>query len=141
MCPNWAAVPVPSAKPDTPLPACVLTIPRRIKSADEVAVCPFTVTDILPLVTPAGTVTVNCVFVAAETVAVVPLNFTLLVEAFALKLVPVIINCSPAAAADGEKPAIVGDGGGGGGFGEPPLSHPVFSIIKKDKKKEGHLNS
>jgi len=85
----------------------------------------LTVTVSLPLVTPAGTVTVNCVAVAAEIVAVVPLNFTVLPDAFTLKLVPVMITCSPAPAADGEKSVIEGTGCGGIRSGLSLLLHPM----------------
>jgi hypothetical protein len=64
------------------------------------------------------------------TVADVPLNFTMFDELMALKFVPVMITCSPAAALTGEKFVIVGNGGGGGGVDEPPFPHPIFTTNK-----------
>ena len=53
-----------------------------------VAVPLVLVTVITPLVAPVGTATVNEVAVAALTVAVMPLNLTVLLAAVALKPVP-----------------------------------------------------
>jgi hypothetical protein len=120
---------VPSVKPCTPLPACVVTIPSKLKSADDVAVWLFIVTVILPLETPGGTVTVSCVLVAAETVAVVPLNFTVFDATVVLKLVPVIIICSPVVAAVGIKLDMVGAVGAGGVGDELPFPHLIHKKI------------
>jgi hypothetical protein len=109
-------------------------MPRRLKSSDDVTVLLLTVTESLPFVTPVGTVTVNCVVVAAEIVAGVPLNFTVLPDAFTLKLVPVMITCSPAPAAVGEKLVIEGAGGGGTGSGVSVLLHPILNKVRNKTK-------
>ena len=74
--------------------------------------------------------TVNCVAVAAEIVAVTPLNFTILLYGFTLKLVPVMITCSPAPAADGEKSVIEGKCCGGIRSGLSLLLHPMPMNVK-----------
>jgi hypothetical protein len=79
-----------------------------VKSFVEVALRPFTVTVILPVVAPAGTVTVSCVTVAAVTAAVVPLKVTVLLVVTVLKLVPVMVTVLPAAPLVGVKLVIVG---------------------------------
>lgn len=81
-----------------------------VKSADDVPVCPFTVTAIFPVLAPEGTVTVSCVPVAAVTVAVAPLNVTVLFVVTVLKLIPVIITVSPATPLVGVKLVIEGTG-------------------------------
>lgn len=79
-----------------------------VKVEEDVAVLEPTATVIVPLVAPEGTVTVNCVAVAAETEAAVPLNFTVLDEVVALKLFPVIVTVVPTAPLAGLKLVIVG---------------------------------
>ncbi len=59
-----------------------------VKLLLEVAVEVPTVTLIVPVVAPAGTVVVSWFVVAAVTVAVVPLNFTVLALAVVLKFCP-----------------------------------------------------
>jgi len=61
---------------------------RTVKLLLEVAVEPPTVTLMAPVVAPAGTVVVSWFVVAAVTVAVVPLNFTVLELGVALKFWP-----------------------------------------------------
>ena len=70
----------------------------------------FTVTAIGPLVAPLGTVAVKLVALAAVTVALVPLNFTVLLAAVALKFVPVIVTGVPTGPICGLKPVIGGIG-------------------------------
>jgi hypothetical protein len=59
-----------------------------VNAAALVAVMPATVTLIVPVVAPAGTVVVSMVVEAVATVAVVPLNFTVFDAGVALKPVP-----------------------------------------------------
>jgi len=73
-----------------------------------VAVCVPTFTVIVPVVAPVGTATVKCVVVAAETVAAVPLNMTVLLAGVALKFVPVIVTDVPTSPLVGLKLVIVG---------------------------------
>ena len=73
-----------------------------------VADCPPTITEIVPVVVPLGTVTVRLVEVDAETVAATPLNLTVLFERVALYPVPLIVTVVPTAPAAGEKPEMVG---------------------------------
>jgi hypothetical protein len=80
-----------------------------VKSVALVAVLPATVTVILPVVAPAGTVVVILVVVLAVAVAVVPLNLTVLLVGVALKFVPVIVTVVPATPDVGVKEVIVGD--------------------------------
>ncbi len=59
-----------------------------VKLLREFAVADPTVTLISPVVAPEGTVTVKLLVVAAVTVAVVPLNFTVLALGVVLKFCP-----------------------------------------------------
>ena len=61
----------------------------------EYAVNPLTVTVIGWYVTPAGTVSVSCVNVAAVTVARTAPNHTILLAGVVLKFVPVIVTVVP----------------------------------------------
>lgn len=70
----------------------------------------MTVSVIAPVVAPLGTVTVSDVVVAADTVAVVPLNFTTFADAVVLKFVPEIVTVVPTGAMVGEKLVMVGAG-------------------------------
>jgi hypothetical protein len=79
-----------------------------VKLLPLVAVCVPTFTVIVPVVAPAGTATVKCVVVAAETVAAVPLNMTVLLAGVALKFVPVIVTDAPTTPLVGLKLVIVG---------------------------------
>ena len=67
-----------------------------------------TVTMTLPVVAPAGTVTLMLVALHALAVAVVPLNLTVLVPCVAPKFIPVIVTCVPTAPELGFKLLIVG---------------------------------
>ena len=85
-------------------------VAKTVKFETLNIVTPLTVTEILPEVAPAGTVVVILLFVDEVTVAVVPLNFTTLSVAFALKLVPLITTTAPTAPLVGDKLVIVGVG-------------------------------
>jgi hypothetical protein len=87
-----------------------LLLVDTVKSPEEVAVWLLTVTVIAPDVAPEGTVIVSCVVVAAVTVAVVPLNVTVLLAAVALKLRPVMTTVVPTAPLAGVKLVIDGVG-------------------------------
>jgi hypothetical protein len=75
---------------------------------DDVAVFPPTVTVIFPVVAPVGTEVTIWVAVALVTFVVVPLNFTVLLIAVVLKLVPVIVTVAPTRPLAGVKLVIVG---------------------------------
>jgi hypothetical protein len=79
-----------------------------VKLVAEVAVCPPTVTEIGPVAAPAGTEVVIEVAVLLVTVAVVPLNFTALFAAVALKFPPAIVTVVPTGPFEGLKEDIVG---------------------------------
>jgi hypothetical protein len=77
-----------------------------IKALELVAVPPGVVTEIGPVVAPAGTIAVICVEESTlKLAAAVPLNPTALAP---VKLVPVITTLVPAGPPAGEKPEIVG---------------------------------
>lgn len=84
------------------------TSSSTVKSSVEVAVTPFTVTEILPVVAFSGTTTVSCVSEAEVTVAPTPLNITVLFAAIALKFVPMIVTEVPSTPLVGVNPARVG---------------------------------
>jgi hypothetical protein len=88
---------------------------RTLKLSDEVAVMPSTVTEMTPVVAPEGTVVTIDVAVELSTVAVTPLNVTVLSIAVVSKFVPWIVTVLPTTPLVGEKPVIVGD---------RPLPHP-----------------
>lgn len=73
-------------------------------------VTPLTVTEILPVVATAGTLAVIVVVVDASTVAVVLLNFTMLLAGVVLKFVPVIVTIAPSAPLVAVNVLIVGEG-------------------------------
>ena len=73
-----------------------------------------TSTEIFPEVAPVGTDTVRLVAVAADTVAAVPLNFTVLSRRVVEKLVPVSVTAVPIAPDVGENPVSVGAVAAGG---------------------------
>jgi hypothetical protein len=81
-----------------------------VKSEVLVAAVVFelTVTEILPVVAPVGTVVVNWVVVAAVTVATVPLKDIVLLLGVVLKFVPVTITVAPITPLEGEKEVIEG---------------------------------
>src|SRR5438445_677768 len=71
---------------------------------------PLTVTTTLPVVAPAGTGTTRLVADQLVGVAVVPLNFTVLVPCVAPKLVPVIVIEAPTAPLVGASDVMLGVG-------------------------------
>jgi hypothetical protein len=79
------------------------------KSDDVDTVSLSTVTLIGPDVAPEGTVVTIVVLVALVTVAVVPLNLTVLLAAVVLKPVPVIVTVAPMTPLDGEKAVMASD--------------------------------
>lgn len=79
-----------------------------VKLAALVMVCPPTATDIAPEIAPLGTVAVILVVVLEVTVAVTPLNLTILLAGVELKLVPVIVMDAPTEPKVGAKEEIVG---------------------------------
>lgn len=69
----------------------------------------LTVTTILPVVAPLGTIaTIDVALQLVMDVAVVPLNFTVLVPCVAPKFVPVMVTDAPTAPEVGERLVIVG---------------------------------
>lgn len=85
---------------------------QTIKLVVLVAVLLNTVTAIGPVLAPTGTVVVMVVVVLAVTVAVVPLNVTVLFAATTSKFVPVMVTVVPIIPDVGVKEDIVGGGGG-----------------------------
>ena len=77
-------------------------------TSNEVPVFPATVTEIVPLEAPAGTLAVMLVDVLAVTLAVTPLNLTRLLAAVVLKFVPESVTIVPAEPEAGENEVIVG---------------------------------
>jgi hypothetical protein len=86
----------------------IVGVGSSVKLDPLVTVTPLTVTEIGPLVAPAGTITVSVVEVAPVTVAATPLNCTVLFAGVVLKLVPVIVTVAPTAPLVGVKLDIVG---------------------------------
>lgn len=68
----------------------------------------------MPVVAPGGTLAEMLVALQPVTVAVVPLNLTLLVPCEAPKLLPLIVTATPTAPVPGDTPLIAGRAGGGG---------------------------
>ncbi len=83
-----------------------------VKSLALVAVFAPTVTVILPVEAPDGTVAVSCVVLPELSEAVVPLNLTVLELSVALKFVPEIVTDVPTMPLDGDTLEIVGSVGG-----------------------------
>jgi hypothetical protein len=111
--------------------SAVLELVVTVKSFDDVPVCPFTVTAILPVLAPDGTVTVSCVVVAAVTVAVVPLNVTVLFVVVALKLAPLIITVSPTAPLVAVKLVMEGTGVASSSLLHATISGAIKLLIPK----------
>lgn len=82
-----------------------------VKALALVAVAAPTITVIVPVVAPAGTVVVMPTVLLAVTTAVVPLNRTVLLAGVVLKLVPVIVTVVPVGPLEGVKPVTVGVAG------------------------------
>jgi hypothetical protein len=83
-------------------------VERTVKLVRDVPVSIPTVTEIVPVLAPDGTVVVILVGVASETTAAVPLNETMLLSGVASKFVPVIITAAPTAADVGVNDVISG---------------------------------
>src|SRR5947209_1464667 len=79
-------------------------------NATPLLATPLTVTTTLPVVAPAGTGTTRLVADQLVGVAVVPLNFTVLVPCVTPKLVPVIVMDTPTAPLVGASDVMVGVG-------------------------------
>ena len=84
-----------------------------VKSDELLTVPTEVVTEILPVVALAGTTATSWVVVPELSVAVMPLNLTVLEPRVELKLVPVIVTLVPTAPLDGENAVIVGAVGAG----------------------------
>lgn len=83
-----------------------------VKSPELVAVFEPTVTEILPVEAPEGTVAISWVALPELSEAVVPLNLTILELRVELKLVPEIVTEVPTIPLDGVKLEMVGVVGG-----------------------------
>ena len=83
---------------------------QMIKFDPLVTVLQPTVMEIDPVVAPAGAEVVMLVVEPAVTVALVPLNFTMLLAGNGSKLVPVMVTVVPTAPPVGENPVMVGTG-------------------------------
>ena len=90
----------------------VLRLHTTVKSVVLVAVPPFELTVMGPVVAPEGTVVVMVVAVAAVITEKVPLNLTVLFAIVVLKFAPVIVTVIPAEPEVGVKLAMVGAGAG-----------------------------
>lgn len=88
----------------------LMEVTRTVKSEGDVAVLPFAITVIFPVVAPTGTMAMIPSFVASDTVASTPLNLTKLAEGVVLKFEPVMIIDVPTTPEAGETPAIIGSG-------------------------------
>lgn len=80
------------------------------EKAWPVLATPNTVTTTLPDVAPVGTAAVMLVALQFVAVAVVPLNFSVLVPWLAPKFVPAIVTTAPTAPLDGESIVMLGSG-------------------------------
>ena len=83
---------------------------NTLKLATLVTVTPLTVTEIGPVVAPAGTVVSRLLVLASVTTAAIPLNLTTLFAATGLKFVPEIVTVAPGAPLAGLKLVKVGEG-------------------------------
>ena len=88
----WMEIPSPTEI----LEATVIVAPElTVKLPELMAVLQPTLTEIVPVVAPGGTVVVMLVAVLPVTTAVVPLNIIMLSTGMALKFVPVIVTVAP----------------------------------------------
>ena len=83
--------------PPAGLKLVIIGVGNTSKSVALIPVIPPTLTEIFPVVAPAGTSAVILVAEDAETVAATPLNATKLLAGVLLKLDPVIITEVPTA--------------------------------------------
>jgi hypothetical protein len=103
-----------------PVPVMVTEAPTAPKTGDKLVMCgvtvkltpllatPPTVTTTLPVVAALGTGTTMDVALQLVGVAVVPLNFTVLLPLVAPKLVPMMVTEVPTAPETGDKPVMFG---------------------------------
>ena len=82
---------------------------QMVKFVELVAVLQPTVTSIVPVVAPTGTVVVMFETVLVVTTATAPLNLTMLFADTGSKLVPVIVTEVPVSPDDGVKEVMVGE--------------------------------
>jgi hypothetical protein len=125
-------------RPEAGVKEAIVGAEKTIKSEVDVAVSPFTVTVIFPVVEPTGTWVVIVVAVAASTIANMPLNFTSLAAVVVLKFVPVIVTMVAAPSdvpEEGEKLSIVG-----GGVGSLSFLQDTKSVLKINNKRTVELN-
>ena len=101
----------------------VMAGPSNVIVSADVIVWPFTVTEMVPLLVPAGITMVNCVAVAETTSAVMPLTFTISFAGFVSKLDPVIIIFAPIVSDIGAKLLMVGVVDAGVGDGSVDFLH------------------
>jgi hypothetical protein len=83
---------------------------KTVKLDELVTVTPLVLTEIVPLVAPAGTVVVILTGVEAVTIAKIPLNLTTLLAGVVLKFIPEMVTVAPIAPLSGLKPEMVGVG-------------------------------
>ena len=113
-----------SAVPAFPELALRAEIAGATVKAVPLLAAPETVTTMLPVVAPVGTLIVMLfAFQALDVPAEVPLKVTVLLPWLAPKFEPLMVMVVPAAAEDGLTPLIVGVGGGGRVV-PPPLLPP-----------------
>lgn len=109
---------------------------NTVKSLAEVACPDDVVTEIFPVVAPAGTDTVKVVGVAAVTVVAVPLKVTMLFPVFAEKCSPVMLTVVLSNPFSGVKEVIVG-----GGSTSSSLHELSFNRLKsKPQTANGNRN-
>jgi hypothetical protein len=104
-----------------------------VKVSGEVAVWLSTSTVTFPVAAPAGTVTVKLVAEAADTAAVVPLNFTRLLAGTVEKLVPTTVTIVPTIPEAGEILLTVGALGAG-------FAGSSFSLQDSERKDNNRLS-
>ena len=102
-----AVCPIQAVKSDGWVLIVMVAVEPTVKTPLLIAVLHPTVTEIVPVVAPTGTVVVMLVTVLAVTTAAVPLNFTMLLPGVVAKLVPVMVTAVPIAPDVGVKEEIV----------------------------------
>jgi hypothetical protein len=100
---TWKLLTLPPCKADFGLMDVITGICSTVKLAEEVTVDEPTVTVIVPVVAPEGTLTVRLSVVAAVTVAGVPLNLTTFPPGVVLKFWPWMVTEVPIAPCWGVK--------------------------------------
>lgn len=113
-------------------------VAKTVKLEELETVTPLTVTDINPVVAPAGTEVVMLVAVEEETTAAVPLNRTIFSVGVVLKLVPVMVTVVPSAPIFGVKLEMVGEATTKKLVGALVMVMPlVVTVIGPDAAPEG----